>query len=150
MKGKWSHETKPEKIYETKRNFTSYETKRNFACFLFRETSEISRNNLFVSLCFVFRETKKRMRNGNPRCLPFLKLFYFTFGGINDIGKSYSPASLIRPAYSTVHSIQLIIRHSWLDYLIIKTEAYISCHYLFSQVQFSPYFNSVKKLFDEI
>jgi hypothetical protein len=57
---------KPEKNYETKRNFTFDETKRNFAVFVFRETSEISRNNCFVSLCFMFRETKKRMRNGNP------------------------------------------------------------------------------------
>jgi hypothetical protein len=38
---------------------------------MFRETSEISRNNFFVSLCFVFRETKKRMRNGNPTCNMF-------------------------------------------------------------------------------
>jgi hypothetical protein len=53
------HETKTDKIYETKRNFTFDETKRNeISLFLlFRETSEISRNNFFVSLCFVFRET---------------------------------------------------------------------------------------------
>jgi hypothetical protein len=60
------HETKPEKIYGTKRNFTYNETKQNFAVFLFRETSEILRNNLFVLHCFLFRETKKRKRNGNP------------------------------------------------------------------------------------
>jgi hypothetical protein len=66
------HETKPEKI--TKRNeilllMKQNETKRNeISLFLlFRETSEISRNNFVVSLCFVFREIKKRMRNGNPR-----------------------------------------------------------------------------------
>jgi c-di-GMP-binding flagellar brake protein YcgR len=40
------------------------ETKRNFACFLFRETSEISRNNLFRFVsCFA---KQKSMRNGNP------------------------------------------------------------------------------------
>jgi fumarate reductase subunit C len=63
------HETKQEKNYETKRNFTSDETKRNkISLFLlFRETSKISRNKFFVSLCFVFRETKKRMRNGNHK-----------------------------------------------------------------------------------
>jgi hypothetical protein len=43
-----THEMKP----ETKRNEISQ-------FFVFRETSEISRNNFFVSLCFVFRETKK-------------------------------------------------------------------------------------------
>jgi hypothetical protein len=61
-------ETKPEKNYETKRNFTFDKMKRNKISlfFVFRETSEISRNNFFVSLCFVFSETKKRMRNGNP------------------------------------------------------------------------------------
>jgi hypothetical protein len=41
-KVKGIQETKPEKIYETKRNFTFDETKRNFAVFVFRETSEIS------------------------------------------------------------------------------------------------------------
>jgi hypothetical protein len=61
-------ETKPEKVYETKRNFTLDETKRNEISlfFLFRETSEISRNKFFVSHSFVFRETEKRKRNGNP------------------------------------------------------------------------------------
>jgi hypothetical protein len=72
------HETKLEKIYETKRNFTFHETKRNemkrnkiSLFFVFRITSEISRNNFFVSLCFVFRKTKKMMRNGNPNHCPF-------------------------------------------------------------------------------
>jgi hypothetical protein len=63
--------TKRKQTKFTKRNFTFDETKRNetkrnetkrneISLFLlFRETSEISRNNFFVSLCFVFRETKK-------------------------------------------------------------------------------------------
>jgi hypothetical protein len=45
----------------TKRNEILLLTKRyEISLFiLFRETSEISRNNFVVSLCFVFRETKK-------------------------------------------------------------------------------------------
>jgi hypothetical protein len=60
------HETKPEKI--TKQNEILLLTNRNkiLLFILFRETSEISRNNFFVLLCFMFRETKKMMRNGNP------------------------------------------------------------------------------------
>jgi hypothetical protein len=53
----------------TKRNEILPLTKRSetkFRCFLFRETSEISRNKFFVSHSFVFRETEKRKRNGNP------------------------------------------------------------------------------------
>jgi hypothetical protein len=72
------HETKLEKIYETKRNLNFHETKRNetkrnFAVFVFRETSEISRNNFFVSLCFVFRETKKwcEMETLTRKCYAF-------------------------------------------------------------------------------
>jgi hypothetical protein len=61
------HETKPEKIYETKQNFTFDEMKQNeiLLFLLFRETIEILRNNFFVSLFCVLRN-KKRMRNGNP------------------------------------------------------------------------------------
>jgi hypothetical protein len=58
--------TKGNKTKITKRNeilllTKQNETKRNeISLFiLFRETSEISRNNFFVSLCFVLRETKK-------------------------------------------------------------------------------------------
>jgi hypothetical protein len=37
----------------------SFKKPEKFSLFLlFRETSEISRNNFFVSLCFVFREKK--------------------------------------------------------------------------------------------
>jgi hypothetical protein len=55
------HETKQEKNYETKRNFTSDETKRNEISLylLFQETSEILWNKFVVLLCFVFCETKK-------------------------------------------------------------------------------------------
>jgi uncharacterized membrane protein len=53
------HETKLEKIYETKRNFTFHETKRNFAVFCVLRNKRNFAKQLFVSLCFVFCETKK-------------------------------------------------------------------------------------------
>jgi hypothetical protein len=55
-------ETKPEKNYETKRNFTltkQNETKRNFAVFCVSRNKQNFTKQFFVSLCFVFRETKK-------------------------------------------------------------------------------------------
>jgi hypothetical protein len=62
-------------LHLTKQN----ETKRNEISlfFEFRETSEISRNKLFVSLCFVFRETKKRMRNGNLTSESVFSVIFF-------------------------------------------------------------------------
>jgi hypothetical protein len=62
----WRNETRKNLRNETKCYPWRNETKRNFAVFLFRETSEISRNKFFVSHSFVFRETEKRKRNGNP------------------------------------------------------------------------------------
>jgi hypothetical protein len=62
-KGKWDSRNETRKNYETKRNFaySQNKMKRNEISlfFVFRETSEISRNSFFVSLCFMFRETKK-------------------------------------------------------------------------------------------
>jgi hypothetical protein len=61
--GKWNsrNENRPNLRNETKFYSWRNKTKRNeISLFLlFRETSEISRNNFFLSLCFVFRETKK-------------------------------------------------------------------------------------------
>jgi hypothetical protein len=53
------HKAKLDGIHEMKRNFTLNEIS---LVFLFRETSEISRNNCFVWLCFVFCETKKEAK----------------------------------------------------------------------------------------
>ena len=55
------HETKPEKIYETKQNFTFDEMKQNeiLLFLLFRETIEILQNNFFVSLFLCFVKQKK-------------------------------------------------------------------------------------------
>jgi hypothetical protein len=60
------HETKPEKNYETKQNFTFDDTKGNktkqneISLFiLFRETSEISRNNFLFRFVSCFAKQRK-------------------------------------------------------------------------------------------
>jgi hypothetical protein len=72
-KGKWESRNETRKNYETKRNFTFDETKWNemkwneISLFiLFRETSEISRNNFLFRFVSCLAKQKKRMRNGNP------------------------------------------------------------------------------------
>jgi hypothetical protein len=65
------HETKPEKNYETKRNFTPdetkrNETKRNFAVFIVSRNKRNFAKRTFCFALFRVSRNKKSMRNGNP------------------------------------------------------------------------------------
>jgi hypothetical protein len=74
------HETKPEKIYETKQNFAFDEMKQNeiLLFLLFCKSIEISRNNFFVSLFNPSLEGNLTIQNffrHQRKCLLFVTKF---------------------------------------------------------------------------